>query len=57
MADLQGSSAETIALLAVGCILLVIGSINEILTNRSPIVPPRLFKVGRAYYVDEYPHR
>jgi hypothetical protein len=57
MIELQGSSAETIALLAVGCALLIIGSINEILTRRSPIVPPRLFKVGRAYYVGVYPHR
>jgi EmrB/QacA subfamily drug resistance transporter len=38
------SSAETIALLTVGCILLILASINEILTSRSPILPPRLFK-------------
>ncbi|KAG0705975.1 MFS general substrate transporter [Suillus ampliporus] len=37
-------SAETIALLAVGCTLLVLGGINEIFTKRSPIIPPRLFK-------------
>jgi uncharacterized membrane protein YiaA len=42
---LKGSSAETIALLCVGCTLLVRAAINEILTTRSPIVPPRLFKV------------
>lgn len=38
------SSAETIALLSVGCTLLILASINEIMTSRSPIVPPRLFK-------------
>ncbi|KAF8503316.1 major facilitator superfamily domain-containing protein [Russula emetica] len=38
------SSAETIALLCVGCTLLILGSINEILTSRSPVVPPRLFR-------------
>jgi MFS family permease len=38
------SSAETIALLTVGCILLILGSINEVVTSRSPVVPPRLFK-------------
>ncbi|KAN0140986.1 MFS general substrate transporter [Lactarius tabidus] len=37
-------SAETIALLCVGCTLLVLAAINEILTTRSPIIPPRLFK-------------
>ncbi|KAH9071142.1 MFS general substrate transporter [Lactarius deliciosus] len=38
------SSAETIALLCVGSTLLILGAINEILTSRSPIIPPRLFK-------------
>ncbi|KAH9993769.1 MFS amino acid permease [Russula vinacea] len=38
------SSAETISLLAVGCTLLIVASINEMLTSRSPILPPRLFK-------------
>ncbi|KAG1730746.1 MFS general substrate transporter [Suillus lakei] len=37
-------SAETIALLVVGGTLLILGSINEIFTKRSPIIPPRLFK-------------
>ncbi|KAF9227638.1 MFS general substrate transporter [Gyrodon lividus] len=37
-------SAETIALLAVGGVLLVFGAINEIFTKRSAIIPPRLFK-------------
>ncbi|KAG2122925.1 MFS general substrate transporter [Suillus clintonianus] len=37
-------SAETIALLAVGGMLIIIGGINEIFTKRSPIIPPRLFK-------------
>ncbi|KAI9454976.1 MFS general substrate transporter, partial [Lactarius psammicola] len=38
------SSAETITLLCVGSVLLILATINEILTTRSPIVPPRLFK-------------
>jgi EmrB/QacA subfamily drug resistance transporter len=38
------SSTETIALLTIGCILLVAYAINELFTNRSPIIPPRLFK-------------
>ncbi|KAF9246286.1 MFS general substrate transporter [Melanogaster broomeanus] len=38
------SSAETIALLVVGGVLLVLGAINEVLTKRSAIIPPRLFK-------------
>ena len=54
MIGLSGSSTETIALLSVGCILLVIASINEILTSRSPIIPPRLFKVGHSYRINVY---
>lgn len=38
-----GHSAVTISLLVVGCVLLVVGGINECFTSRSPIVPPRLF--------------
>ncbi|KAF7363558.1 putative transporter C3H1.06c [Mycena sanguinolenta] len=38
------SSAETIALLTVGCVLLFLFGVNEALTKRTPIVPPRLFK-------------
>jgi hypothetical protein len=38
------SSAKTISLLSVGCVLLVLGAVNEVFTQRSPIVPPRLFK-------------
>ncbi|KAG9226121.1 hypothetical protein CCMSSC00406_0005032 [Pleurotus cornucopiae] len=38
------SSAETIALLTVGCVLLASAAINELFTKRSPIVPPRLFQ-------------
>lgn len=41
-----GQSAETIALLAVGGTLLVLGGVNEVYTKRSPIIPPRLFKVS-----------
>ncbi|KZV73419.1 MFS amino acid permease [Peniophora sp. CONT] len=38
------SSAETIALLTVGTVLLISGFINEFFTPRSPIIPPRLFQ-------------
>ncbi|KAG2130305.1 major facilitator superfamily domain-containing protein [Suillus bovinus] len=37
---------KTIALLAVGGTLLIIGGINEVFTKRSPIIPPRLFKAS-----------
>ncbi|KAF8201537.1 MFS amino acid permease [Pholiota molesta] len=37
------SSAETIAFLVVGFVILLAGGINEAYTKRSPIVPPRLF--------------
>ncbi|KAI0040909.1 MFS general substrate transporter [Auriscalpium vulgare] len=36
--------AETIALLVVGSVLFFLGGVNEVLTSRSPIVPPRLFR-------------
>ncbi|KAF8121969.1 MFS general substrate transporter [Boletus edulis] len=38
------SSAETIAPLVVGIVLLIAGGINEVFTKRSAILPPRLFK-------------
>ncbi|KAJ7494229.1 MFS general substrate transporter [Mycena galericulata] len=38
------SSAETIALLTVGCVLLFVAGVNEVFTKRSPIIPPRLFR-------------
>ncbi|KAG2047840.1 MFS general substrate transporter [Suillus hirtellus] len=37
-------NSQTIALLAVGGTLLIIGGINEIYTKRAPIIPPRLFQ-------------
>jgi len=37
-------SAETIALLVVGCILVAACVANEIYTKRQPIISPRLFK-------------
>ncbi|KAG6851242.1 hypothetical protein H0H93_011678 [Arthromyces matolae] len=43
-------SAQTIALLVIGVLLLVAGGVNEMLTKRSPIVPPRLFQVKYATY-------
>jgi hypothetical protein len=42
--ETQWKSAKTIALIVVGGVLLIAGSINEIYTSRSPIIPPRLFK-------------
>lgn len=41
-----GSLPSTIALLVIGCVSLVVGGVNEYFTKRSPIVPPRLFKVS-----------
>ena len=41
-----GSSAKTIALVAVGAVLLVAAGFYEVITTRSPILPPRLFQVG-----------
>lgn len=41
-----GSDAKTIALVAVGCVLFVVAGFYETITTRSPILPPRLFKVG-----------
>ncbi|KAG8750552.1 hypothetical protein FRC11_010314, partial [Ceratobasidium sp. 423] len=38
------NSAKTIALIVVGGALLIAGSVNEVYTTRSPIIPPRLFK-------------
>jgi len=43
---LVGSKPSTIALLVVGLVLLVSGAVNEAYTKRSPIVPPRLFRVS-----------
>ncbi|KIJ68900.1 hypothetical protein HYDPIDRAFT_164633 [Hydnomerulius pinastri MD-312] len=42
------SAAKTIALLVIGCVLLVLGDINETFTKRSAIMPPRLFKTRTA---------
>ena len=40
-----GSTAKTIALVVVGLVLLVAAGFYEVITTRSPILPPRLFKV------------
>lgn len=45
-----GSSRQTIALLVVGGFCLISGAVNEIFTNRSPIIPPRLFKVSLSLF-------
>lgn len=44
--DSGDNGSKTIVLLCVGPALLVLAAINEILTSRSPIIPPRLFKVS-----------
>ncbi|CDO68306.1 hypothetical protein BN946_scf184799.g33 [Trametes cinnabarina] len=38
------STAQTIAPLVIGVVILIMASINELFTKRSPILPPRLFK-------------
>ena len=40
-----GSTAKTIALVAIGAALLVVAGFYEVITTRSPILPPRLFQV------------
>lgn len=40
-----GSSVETISLVVAGGVFLLVGCVNEVYTNRSPIIPKRLFKV------------
>ncbi|KAF8743642.1 hypothetical protein AX14_001699 [Amanita brunnescens Koide BX004] len=42
--EISWSSAETISLLVVGCVLLLAACVNELYTKRSPVIPPRLFK-------------
>lgn len=44
-----GSSPQCIAPLAIGVVCLIAASVNELFTKRSPIVPPRLFKVSDCY--------
>ncbi|KZT11343.1 MFS general substrate transporter [Laetiporus sulphureus 93-53] len=44
-------SAATIAPLVVGCCLLLGAVANEIFTQRSPIVPPRLFRVRTTGFI------
>lgn len=43
-AQTSWSSAATISTIVIGAVLIVAGSINEVFTNKSPIIPPRLFK-------------
>ncbi|TDL25972.1 MFS general substrate transporter [Rickenella mellea] len=43
-AQTSWSSASTISTISIGVVLLIAGSINEIYTNKDPVVPPRLFK-------------
>lgn len=51
-----GNRPVVIAEIAVGGVLLVAGGINECYTTRSPIVPPRLFKV-REPLLAAFPER
>lgn len=44
-------SAATIAPLVIGVVLLVLAAVNEIFTPRSPIVPPRLFRVRTTAFI------
>lgn len=46
-----GSAPAPIALLTVGGVMLVAGAINEGLTKRSPIIPPRLFHVKLFIFI------
>ncbi|CCM02092.1 uncharacterized protein FIBRA_04169 [Fibroporia radiculosa] len=45
------SSAATIAPLVIGFVLLILAAVNELFTSRSPIVPPRLFKVRTTGFI------
>lgn len=46
---LAGQEPQTITLVTIGGVLLVCAGVNEVYTKRSPIIPPRLFKV-RSYF-------
>ncbi|KAI0798031.1 MFS general substrate transporter [Abortiporus biennis] len=45
------STPQTIAPLVIGVSLLIAAAINEIFTTRSPIIPPRLFKVRTTAFL------
>jgi len=45
------STPQTIAPITIGVCLLVAASVNELLTKRSPIVPPRLFKTRTTAFI------
>lgn len=38
------TAPATISTIVIGAVLLVAGSVNEVYTKKSPIIPPRLFK-------------
>ncbi|KAH9842760.1 major facilitator superfamily domain-containing protein [Rhodofomes roseus] len=44
-------SAAAIAPLVIGVVLLLLATVNEIYTKRSPIIPPRLFKVRTTAFI------
>ncbi|CAL1704737.1 unnamed protein product [Somion occarium] len=45
------STPQTIAPLVIGIVLLLAATANEIYTTRSPILPPRLFKVRTTAFI------
>ncbi|PCH38195.1 MFS amino acid permease [Wolfiporia cocos MD-104 SS10] len=49
--ETKWDSAATIAPLVVGVVLLLFAVVNEILTPRAPIVPPRLFRVRTTGFI------
>ncbi|EPT06037.1 hypothetical protein FOMPIDRAFT_1021147 [Fomitopsis schrenkii] len=47
----QWNQAATIAPLVIGVVLLILAMVNEFYTKRSPIMPPRLFKVRTTAFI------
>ncbi|KAI0082659.1 MFS general substrate transporter [Panus rudis PR-1116 ss-1] len=45
------STPQTIAPLAIGVALLLVAAVNEFMTKRSPIIPPRLFRVRTTAFI------
>jgi len=43
---LEGTGPWTVGPLVAGVILLVFGGVNEVVTKRAAILPPRLFQVS-----------
>lgn len=45
------SATNTIVFLVLGVVLLIAGAVNEALTGKAPIIPPRLFKTRTTFGV------